>query len=128
VPGFHGLSVDAPEGERWELALTLLESGEAPVWLGAVTVRRDAQGPTPDGLVHVEFPCNVDPDRATKGAAEADMAQALALVGVISAADPRFEALLQRFWVVYEYIYDYGMGSILLATARADGTVDWQGQ
>ena len=53
MPGFHGLTIDEPTGPRWDLALSLIESGEAPVRLGMLQLWRTTTGPRPDGLIHM---------------------------------------------------------------------------
>src|SRR5215475_10715092 len=51
MPGFSGLVVDAPAGQRWELALTLIESGEAPVKVVELVISRNVAGPRADGVL-----------------------------------------------------------------------------
>src|SRR4051812_27873865 len=42
------LHVSEPSGPRWELAKSLLDSGEGPVLLGDVSLWRDTSGPNAD--------------------------------------------------------------------------------
>jgi len=126
MPGFRGLNVSAADGDRWELALNLLETGDAPVRLGSITLCRDVGAPNADGHIHIEFPCLHDPDRITPEAGAHDLDSARSVVQAASAADHRFALLLHRFGFIYEYVHDYGMGGVLLATAREDGSLTWQ--
>ena len=116
MPGFQGLVVDELAGKRWELALSLLETGEAPVRMGALTLYRDAACPAHDGLIHVEVDSPNEPDQVTK-----EMARAVAQIQAITASDPRFGELLDRFGSVYEYVRDYGMGRVLVAVSQREG-------
>ena len=135
MPGFQGLLVDELAGKRWELALGLLETGEAPVRVGALTLYRDAAGPAHDGLIHIEVDCPNEPDRVTEEMARAAMACAVAQIQAIVASDPRFGesccrwtrpcSLLDRFGSVYEYVHDYGMGRVLVAVSQREGDLEW---
>jgi hypothetical protein len=53
MPGFNGVTVDATEGPRWELALALIDSGEGPVQLGEVEISRNVAGPPADGVIRM---------------------------------------------------------------------------
>jgi len=125
MPGFQGLLVDELAGKRWELALGLLETGEAPVRVGALTLYRDAAGPAHDGLIHIEVDCPNEPDRVTEEMARAAMACAVAQIQAIVASDPRFGELLDRFSLVYEYVRGYGMGRVLVAVSPREGDLEW---
>jgi hypothetical protein len=63
MPGFNGVIVDAPEGPRWELALTLIDSGEGPVRLGVVEIWRNVAGPTADGMIRMTIRVGEHADR-----------------------------------------------------------------
>jgi hypothetical protein len=118
--GFQGLTVDEPSGKRWELALGLLESGEAPVRIRGLTMYRVVAGPTHDDLIHVEVDCPTEPDRVTEGMARSAVAGARGEIQALIASDPRFGELLDRFGSVYEYVHDYGLGGVLVALSRRD--------
>ena len=48
------LSVDNPEGERWDVALDLLSNGPDLVAVGSgLLLNRDTAGPAPDGHIHI---------------------------------------------------------------------------
>lgn len=117
--------MDEPSGKRWELALGLVDRGEAPVRMGSLTVYRDARGPMADGLVHIEVDCPTGPDRATEAMARSAIASALEQVQQIIASDPRFGGLLDRYGAVYEYVHDDGMGRLGVARSRGEGDLDW---
>jgi hypothetical protein len=53
MPEFNGVTVDASEGPRWELALALIDSGEGQVRLGEVEISRNVVGPTADGVIRM---------------------------------------------------------------------------
>jgi hypothetical protein len=125
VPGFQGLQVDATEGERWELALSLLEAGEGQVQADGVILWRDASGPASDGRIHIEVVCSVDPDFLTVAMAEGELQRGLAQVDEMVASDDRFAALIGRCGAVREYVWNYGMGTTLLASVHDDGTISW---
>jgi hypothetical protein len=125
MPSFQGLQVDATDGERWELALSLLETGEGPVRAGDVILRRATAGPAADGRIHVEVLCSTDPDSLTATLAETEFRQGLDQVDAMAAADVRLATLIARCGVVRQYVWNYGMGSSLLATVGNDDTVDW---
>jgi hypothetical protein len=127
MPGFRGVRVDEPAGKRWDLALRVLETGEAPVRMSALTLYRDAAGPAHDGLIHIEVDCPNEPDRVTEEMARAAMARAVPQIQAVIASDPRFGELLDRFGSVYEYVYDYGMGRVLVAVSQREGDLEWRG-
>lgn len=127
MPGYRGLIVDEPAGKRWELALSLLEEGGEPVQLGSLTVFRAGAGPAHDALIHIGVECPYEPERVTVEVARAALAQAVVQVQAIIASDRRFGDLVDRFGSVYEYVYDYGMGGLLVAVSHGDGDLEWGG-
>ncbi len=61
----------------------------------------------------------------TDGArAEVDLARATMRAAV--ASDPRFGDLLDRYGCRWELVYDYGMGTVLLADIDDEGNLDWR--
>jgi hypothetical protein len=86
---------------------------------------RNTAGPHADGRIHVSIECTVDPDFLARGAAEADIERGLAQVREMARVDSRFASLMNRFGVIREYVWDYGMGGIRLATVREDDTLEW---
>jgi hypothetical protein len=63
VPGFRGITVDAADGSRWELALTLISAGEASVMLGEVEISRNVAGPDADGVIRMMVTVAQNADR-----------------------------------------------------------------
>ena len=81
----------------------------------------------------MEFPCPLDPLRGDGsaperlgGVATTALTRARELIRSASKADPRFAALVADSDVLYEFVYDYGMGTLLVATARPDGPLTWK--
>src|SRR3954471_3211899 len=100
MPGLRGLEVDAPEGKRCEVALSLLESGDGQVSAGGVILWRHRSGPRSDGRIHVEVQGSTDPGLLTAAVAEAEFQRGLAQVEAMAGADVRFASLIARFGVV----------------------------
>jgi hypothetical protein len=66
------------------------------------------------------------PDFLTVALAESEFRQGIAQVGEMASADDHFAGHIDRFGIFYEYIWDYGMGNTLLATARDNRSIDWE--
>jgi hypothetical protein len=94
MPGFNGVTVHTPVGQRWELALTLIGSGEAPVRLGDIEISRDAAGPTADGVVHMTVTVA---EHADAEVARAALLRGRQVADEATAADPRFARLLAKY-------------------------------
>lgn len=127
------LTVEAPEGPRWELALELLTRGDDAVGLGSLILRTDPATSKAGRRLHIELPCPVDPLPAMESHRERlralgnrDLDDARGLIESVCEEDARFAALVADSGVVYEYVYDYGMGTLLVATARRWGALDWK--
>jgi len=125
VTGFSGLTVDQPSGDRWDLALELLASGESAVSLDGVILRRDAHGPRATGRIAIDIPASSEPRFLTPAVAKRDVSRALALIDAAREADPRFAELLTDHGVDRTYIDDYGNGSVALGDVNADGELVW---
>lgn len=126
MPGFRGLDVDAPAGTRWDLALDVLESGDAEVRLGRrVRLRRSARGPSADSRIQVSIEASVLRSFVTEAVAEADVRHGLAMIEQAAAADPRFRSLLDRYGVDYAYVEDHSNAVLHLAAVTSDGRVVW---
>jgi hypothetical protein len=121
VSGFSGLKVDEPVGPRWELALALIDSGEAPVMLGSVELWRATSGPKADGVISVVVRSSTPVP--TAGAARAEVELARANVKAATVADPRLGNLLDRYGSRWEFVDDYG---VLLAHIDSDGYLAWE--
>jgi hypothetical protein len=122
MPGFNGVTVDAPEGQRWELALTLIGSGEAPVRLGEVEVSRSTSGPNADGVIRMTVTVA---ERADREVAQTALLHGTQVVDEAASADPRFARLLDQYGCRWEIVSDYGMGTVLLGEADRHGNVVW---
>jgi hypothetical protein len=123
MPGFNGISVDKPNGQRWELALTLIGSGEGAVRLGDVEIWRDTAGPNADGVVRMTVPVAESADPAV---ARAALLRGRQVTDEAASADPRFARLLDQYGCRWEIVSDYGMGAILLGEADCDGDLIWR--
>ena len=131
--GFHagilmtvrgGLVVDEPHGERWDLALELLETGEDFVSLGSLRLHRVAGGPWSDGRLHVDICSRYHRSQLTEQRARADIERGLRLLDVVL-ADERFMHLVTDHGLVREYVDDYGIGTVRLAIIAPDGSPSW---
>lgn len=122
MPGFSGVSVDAPGGQRWELALGIIDSGEASVRLGEVEICRATAGPEADGIVHLIVTVA---ERADQRVAKAAVLRARQVTQEVALADPRFARLLDQYGYRWEVVSNYGMGTILLGEANGDGELVW---
>jgi hypothetical protein len=58
--------------------------------------------------------------------ASSSLERARALIATACAADSRFAALAAESDLLYEFVYDYGMGTLLLATASPTGPLTWK--
>lgn len=127
------LNIDAPSGPRWELALELLERGDEAVGFGNLVLRTDPATPKAGRRLHIEFACPVDPALSMEARREQlhalgnrDLDAARRLVTSVCEQDGRFAALVADSGLVYEFVHDYGMGTLLVATARRSGPLDWK--
>jgi hypothetical protein len=123
MPGFNGVTVDAIEGPRWELALALIDSGEGPVRLGEVEISRNVAGPTADGVIRMILRVGEHDDRQVGQAA---LLQGRQVADEAASADPRFARLLDQYGCRWEIVNDYGMGTVLLGEADRLGTLVWR--
>lgn len=122
------MQVDSIGGPRWAAAMDLLESGEAAVGLAELVFASDPATEREGRRLHVEFPCLSDP-LGPGGAArerlsavgEHELVRARKVVQDTCDADGRFAGLVEHSDVIFEYVYDYGMGTLLVATARPSG-------
>lgn len=55
-----------------------------------------------------------------------DLELARNLIQSVCEKDPRFAALFDDSGVVSELVHDYGMGTLLVATARRVGPLAWK--
>ncbi len=115
------LTVDEPQGERWDLALDLLSHGPDLVALGSrLLLNRDTSGPASDGHIHIGVVAN-----GPKEQAQSEVDAARQLVSGLANEDERFGTLLRRFGVTWEYVGDGGSAVFTLARVGEDGTLVW---
>jgi hypothetical protein len=122
MPAFNGVAVDAPEGQRWELAPTLIESGEVPVRLGEVEIWRSTAGPRADGVIRVLVTV---PERSDQEVAQAALLRGRQVADMACSADPRFARLLDQYGVQREIVQDYDTGAVRLGHANRHGDLVW---
>jgi hypothetical protein len=115
--------VDTPEGPRWELALALIDSGEAPVRLGEVEIWRNVAGPMADGVIRMTIRVGEHADR--EGGKTA-LLTGRRVVDEAASVDSRFARLLDRYGYHWEIVSDYGMGTVLLGEADHRGELVWR--
>ena len=123
MSGFNGLTVDGPSGPRWELALSLIESGEAPVKLGPAELCRWTSGPNADHAIHISVDVGQE---VTSEVALESVRQAKVVIGGAAASDSRFADLLGKHVCRWEVVHNYGMGAVLLAVVDDHGNIVWQ--
>src|SRR5664279_2252130 len=123
MSGFNGLTVDGPSGPRWELALSLIASGEAPVRLGPAELSRWTSGRNADHAIHISVEVGQE---VTSEVALELVSQARVVIDGAAASDPRFAALLGKHVCQWEVVHDYGMGAVLRAVVDGHGNIVWQ--
>lgn len=122
MPGFRGVTIDVADGPRWELALSLIDSGEAAVKLGDVEISRHASGPTADGMIRMMI--KVD-RRANRDMGLAALQRGRQIAEQAARSDPRFADMLNAYGCRWEVVHDYGMGTVLLGEAERCGDLVW---
>lgn len=127
------LSIDRLDGPRWELALDLLQSGNAVVTLRGLVMHTDPATATNSRRLHIEFECPFDPSQVGRSThdrleslARRDLQNARQAVEKACDEDERFAALVTNSGVVYELVHRYGMGALLVATAGRSGDLSWR--
>jgi hypothetical protein len=117
--------VDQPTGERWNLALEVLERGESAVSVGGLNLYRAAGAPGADRRLQVEIRATATPEGLTQARAEKDVAAGLSQLDELR-SDERFAALVAEHGVAVEYVTDYDTGRTALAAVAANGSVVWR--
>jgi len=83
--------------------------------------------------LHIEFDCPFDPSQVgradherVKAFGEQELHTARQVIASACHNDDRFAALVQQSGLVYEFVYRYGMGALLMATAGQSGDLTWR--
>jgi hypothetical protein len=120
-----GLRIDQPSGERWDLALDLIESGDEFVMLGdGLQIHRHVGSPNADGRIHIGVLDDAD-HLAKRHEAQRRVDQARERVTQLALADERLRSVLERHGVVWEYAGDDGSATWLIAAISEDGVLIW---
>jgi len=118
------LTVDEPQGQRWDLALDLLREGPDLIALGqGLLLSRDTSGPASDGHIHIGVIAHASRERA-----QSEVDTAREFVQGLTETDKRFGASLRPFGITWEYVGDGGTVTITLARIDEDGTLIWRDQ
>ena len=120
------LPVHQYTGPAWEAALQLFESGKGTVGIGTVHIQRWVGWPGADGAVHLQVFTGREPKSLTLQTASTEISAGVEAVAAAKAADRRLGELFSRYGVVWEYCYDYGMGTIRLAVIDHKGRTTWE--
>jgi len=120
-----GLRIDQPSGERWDLALDLIESGDEFVVLGdGLQIYRHVGSPDADGRIHIGVLDDAH-HLAESHEAQRRVDQARERVTKLALADQRLRSVLERHGVVWEYAGDDGSATWLIAAISEDGVLIW---
>lgn len=121
------------QDSRWSVALEFLKAGDAAIGLDELALSVDLATDKSGPRLHIEFACPFDPvllsgtrRSAMEDGANDSLGRARAVVAEACAADPGFNVLVTGSGVVYECVHDYGMGTLLVATARRAGPLIWK--
>jgi hypothetical protein len=114
-----GLHLDEASGERWELALQLLADEVEVVAFTNVVLR------SRKGELTISIETAHDPKLVTAEQARTEIDAGQQLVGRLREVDRRFDDLMRQRHVIWEYVYDYDTGSVLLADLAEDGRASW---
>jgi hypothetical protein len=125
VPGFRGLEVDELRGDRWELALALLQSGSQPVRYGNVDFWRSTAGPRADGRVAIAIVASTSLSSLNRARVQADVEAGLALIAGAKRDEPRLAALLDEYGSRLDYVLNDGNTIVTLANLDEDGAISW---
>jgi hypothetical protein len=116
------LAIDELSGQRWDLAVDLLDTGDGIVSFDHLLLYRDTKGPRPTGVVHVEICATLPPEQSTSRRVESDISHGLQSWELVI-ADDRVRHLVDQFGLVRHYVYDYETGRVVLAAIEPDGTI-----
>jgi len=116
-------SVDETRGERWDLAVEILDRGDGIVSIEPLLLYRDANGPHSDGQVHAEVVSRFQHEPSSDRA-EAEVASGMRTLDLVL-ADERVARLVARHGLRRDYVSDYETGRVTYATISDDGTLTW---
>lgn len=119
------MKVGGLDDDRWPAALDLLLDGSTIELGGLVSITWRTQGVGADSKVRVDILSEGDPRFISRSRAKREIEEGMALVDRARQEHPRLQRLLQDEVVVWQYIYDYGMGSVSIASVTADGNITW---
>ncbi len=103
-----GLRVDEPWGDRWHLALELIEDGREAVYLGdTLQVQRHVGWPRADGHIHIAV-LDSAPGAHSRQVAQSQVDEARGRVSDLANDDPSFGRVLDKYGTVWEYCGDDG--------------------
>jgi hypothetical protein len=114
---------------RWEIAMDQLEHGRGYVVLEGdvdVALRRWPTGPRPDPRLNVAIYATSEPRKTPSTVATREVGLGLAAYRSAIGADSRLAALIEQHGQVIEYLYDYGMGAVLVGTVSDDDSLVWE--
>ena len=88
-----------------------------------VGLQRHSGWPGADEKIHVGIYTTHEPRFVTLEMVRADVGSGLRILQQAAGADPRLQAMLAEYGVIYEYLHDYGQGAALIGRATGDGDV-----
>jgi hypothetical protein len=125
VVGPSEFHIDAPEGDRWQLALELLTTpdGEETVVYRGIGLwnGRERGGRQNDAAFTAAVLSTWDLDQATEATARQDLERARGTLTELRENSREFDAMVAGRSIEYVLIYDYGMGGVHLAVLGPQG-------
>lgn len=121
------LKIEEIPSPRWERALDFLRNGGPTVLLDGevrIGIQRWVGFPLADGKIHVYTWTELEPSQLSAALVSAGVHSALATLDRALAADARLGQILKDAGTEYEYLCDYGMGAVRVATFRNDGSFE----
>ncbi|HXX89145.1 MAG TPA: hypothetical protein VEI83_02845 [Acidimicrobiales bacterium] len=120
----NDLWIDEASGQRWDLALDLIDDGRGAVLFGgALRFVRHVGWPGADGLIHVGV---ITPDiSAPAHVAQAAVDSARELVTGLIHTDHRLADLIALHGVIWELVGDEGLAVWRIAPIDQDGRILW---
>ena len=113
-------------GDRWDLAVELLESGESAVAFGdSLIAYREVAGPRETGHLRIEIASTAGPESLTVVVATEDIARGLAQVDLLL-SDDQVADIVRQHGLEVDYVEDYDIGRKRLASIGEDRSVTWE--